>query len=766
MNNRAYKDIELDIVLKNIASYSLSLRARNYIGPELISNDESILEERYLKIDDLINKLEGNVSLEFFPHIEPIIEFMGQTHRDPSGSDIYKIGDFLHSSIVLYSFLKREGDLEASIFDLEKNIHFSLDSLGSVNENHPRLLPLIKKRDEIKNERFRFSESYIALNRQIVQNDNPVYRNERVVIPIFTKDKKNSDAYIQGQSSSGNTTFIEPFKLVELNNEVVLAEEKIRLEKIKILHELSQQCREIIPLLKEIDDFVIQFSFYYVFALWAKKIKANHIQRGNDLSLIGARHPLLDEKAVAINICVDSKKRVLVLSGANCGGKTVTMKTIALFVALNQIAGFVPAESSSILPLFSDIFTDIGDGQSILSEKSTFSSHMSNISEISRECDESSLVILDELGSGTDPLEGSALSIAILEYLSSKARLTICTSHYNEVKNYAYLNENMMNASMQFDDKTGLPTFKILENIPGDSHAIETAKRAKIPQEIISRAKTLIGKEKNNSSSIITSLLSKTRTLDRKISEAEREKRVLEEERRSLEKKEEEIKKTLLSLEKDGYREINDYLRESRKNLEKLVKDIKTGELNKEKTKSVKTFLSNIEKKVEEVKDNIDTKEETVNTTIDETIAIGDSVYCGRNKTKGRIIAFSNSGALVEFENGMKLNLPLIEITKAPKAEDEKSRVAHFSSLIKKPKLVLDCRGKTLEETKMMIDDEIEAALLSSLFSFSIIHGFGEGILQKGVQEYLKNNRYVESFSFALPEDGGMGKTYVKLKTN
>lgn len=765
MNNKAVLDIELDVVLRDIASYSLSDEAKRYVSPDLFTTDENVLRDRYLKIDDLVNKLEGAEPLEFFPSLSEIFKYVKETHRDIEGKDIYSIGEFLHATLTLYKFLEK--DLDPIYIDLEEKILSSLNSEGDVNENHPRLLPLIKRRDEIKNERYRFSLSFISSNRNIVQNENPLYRNERVVIPIYSKDKKSDEYYISGQSSSGNTTFVEPFKLVELNNNVVLAEERIRVEKLKIVHELSEECRNIISFLKEMTETVVDFSFHYVFALWVRRVKANHIERSEDISLIESRHPLIKEKCVPISVRIEKDKKVLVLSGANCGGKTVTMKTIALMVALNQISSFIPASPLSTLPYFDNILTDIGDGQSIEAEKSTFSSHMSNIASICAGLTNSSLILLDELGSGTDPEEGAVLSLSVLKYLANRGRLTICTSHYNQVKNFAYTEKNMMNASMEFDNKTSLPTFKVLENIPGDSHALSTARRAKVPKEIIDDALLSLGEEKNTSANIITSLLSKSRTLDRKISECHREKQSLEEERKKLEKREEELKKELLNVEKSGYRELNSYLRESRKELENLVKLVKTGTLDKEKTKSVKNFISKLEKKEDDVKKDIEKKEEEAEDDYSsrEPFKSGDEVLCGSDKTHALILSLSDKSAYVLFDNGLKMNVKLSSLVHAKKKiEKEEASVSSFTSSIKKPKLTLDCRGKTLSETIEMIDDEIESALLSSLFMFSIIHGYGDGILQRGVHEYLKKNKFVADYRFALPEDGGMGKTYVFLK--
>ena len=765
MENRTVIDLEFDKVLNGIKKYALSTEGRDNITPSLFTSDSDVLEKRYLKIDSLINRLQGETALEAFPSISHLFSYVKKTNRDIEGSDIYKCGEFIHSWHALLVFDEREDEILKEDTELSLDILSSLSPEGDVNEDHPRLRPLLKKREEAKNERFQFSSRFIQSNRSIVQNDNPLYRNERVVIPIKSSEKRNDEYYISGQSGSGGTTFVEPFELVDLNNRVVLAEEEIRAEKLKILHELSEKVRNILPFLKKALAEVVDFDFHYVFALWALKNKARHPQRGEKISLLSCRHPLLGIKAVPVTISLDSGTSVLVLSGANAGGKTVTMKTLALSVILNQMCSFILADELSSLPLFDDIWTDIGDGQSIEKEASTFSAHMSNIAYITRKCSPRSLIILDELGSGTDPEEGSVLSIAILRYFSKKAFLTVCTSHYSGVKNFAYTTEGMTNASMEFDEKTSLPTYKVLSGIPGDSHAISTAKRSGMPKEIVAEATNSLSDGSETSARIITSLLSKSRTLDRKISLAENAKREAENKTRKLDEEEKKLQQKILEAEKDGLKELNDYLSSSRKELENLVKDVKTGTLTKEKTKKVKAFIKDIEDSEKKLRSHLEEKEEDDEEDRDnnEAFKTGDEVLCGSGKTRGKILEDRGRGRFfVSLENGLRME---VKVNMLKHAKPEKAVSVSYTSTDRKAQYEMDVRGKTLKETEELLDNQIEVALLKNMTSFSIIHGFGDGILQRGVHEYLKKNRFVKDYRFALPEDGGMGKTYVMLSS-
>lgn len=765
MRDRTIRDLEFEVILSRVRKNALSPEGRKAIVPSLITDDPTILEERYVKIDSLMNRLVSSEPLELFPSVSHIFAFSEKTHGDIPGCDIYSTGEFLHSWHSLLRFEEREEEILEEDRALSEEILSSLSPEGDVNEDHPRLKPLIKKREELKNERFRFSSRFIQSNKAIVKNENPLYRNERVVIPIVSSEKRNGEYYISGQSGSGNTTFVEPFELVDLNNKVVLAEEEIRAEKIRILHSLSESVRRIIPFLRKALDEVIDFDFHYSFALWAMKNKARHPQRGERIYLLEARHPLLGDKAVPVTVDLGEGTRVLVLSGANAGGKTVTMKTLALSVLLNQMCGFILASELSMLPLFDNVWTDIGDGQSIEEAASTFSSHMTNISQIVRSSSSRSLVILDELGSGTDPEEGAVLSVAILRYLSRHAFLSVCTSHYSQVKNFAYTEKNMMNASMEFDEKTSLPTYRVLSGIPGDSHAISTAKRSGMPKEIVDEATSNLGEGNATSAHIITSLISKSRTLDRKIGMAESAKRDAENRARKLEEKEKELEKKLREAESEGHRELKEYLSSSRKELENLVKAVKTGTLTKEKTRKVKAFISSVEEKERNVSSHIEEAEDDeVDINNQNPFKKGDEVLCGGANTRGIILEERGRNRFyVSLENGLRME---VKAAMMKHARPEKAVSVLSFTTDAKAQYEMDVRGRTLKETEELLDKQIEAALLRNMTSFSIIHGFGDGILQKGVHNYLKRNRFVSDYRFALPEDGGMGKTYVVLTSS
>lgn len=758
---RAIENTELDKVLEIIKSYSLSLEGRESIKADKLTADYELIESRYQRIDSYIGLLEGAEPLSSFPSISELFLEIEKSHRDVDGLNIRSAGEYLDCYFRVMSFLKRDDEIDADIKDLSDSILRTLDSDGSVREDHPRIKVLIKERDAIRHKRLSFSESFISENRSAIQSANPLYKNERVVIAVKADKKLDSECYISGSSTSGATLFAEPFELVELNNKVVLADERIRAEKLKIIHELSERVRSKVEELKGISAFIADFDYHYSFARWAKKEKAKHPELSDKIHLIAARHPLLGSKAVPIDIHLDKNARVLVLSGANAGGKTVTMKTIALTHMLYELSGFALIDENSTVTLFSSFYSDIGDGQSIEREASTFSSHMTNIGEILKKADEHSLILLDELGSGTDPEEGSALSISILEYLSKKARLTLTTSHYQAVKNYAYSSPLMANASMAFNEKSGLPTYRVIEGVPGDSYALYSAKRAALPKEVIERAESLLGDERESSAKLVSSLLSKSRTLDRKITEAELLRREALRVKQNAAEKEKELEKKIFELEKTKCTDIDSYISAKRKEVEKLVHDIRTGKLTKEKIQNIHSAIDELDGKKDELKKSIEEKEKRFDDKDDRVFEVGENVLCSSSKTPGRILEKrGKSKYYVELSNGLKLEVKSNMLYKAK--SEAKPDFSHFKAS-RKAQYEMDLRGYTLEEALRALDDQIEAAILSNLSSFSIIHGYGDGILSRGIHQYLKKRKEVKDYRFALPEDGGMGKTYVTL---
>lgn len=756
MNDNTIRDLEIDEILSLIAHCSVSDSGRKRINPSAFTDDEAVISSRADRIGEIINTVaEKGYFSSYFVSLESLFSFTGSACYQ--GKDIYACGSFLQALKHLESYLDKVM-MDTELGKLAKDILEAVDEAGLVKETHPLLYPLYRKAEEVRQKRQIYSQSFLSEHQDAAQNLNAVYRNERVVLPIRREKRGEVSGYIQGASQSGGTLYIEPFELVDLNNQVTLAEDEINRMKHQILLELSERIRSRIPTLKKADERVADFDFHYAAALFIIKSSSKRISSGPSISLINARHPLLGKRAVPITLSLAEGIRAVVLSGANAGGKTVSMKTAAVAVFLRQLTGYAPCDEASVLPTFSAIYTDIGDGQSISDSFSTFSHHMANVAAITSASDERSLILLDELGSGTDPEEGAALTIALLDYLSARGSTVFTTSHYGVVKMHAWSSEVMMNASMEFDERSEKPTYRIISGLPGESHAIETAKRMGLPKVVISAARDNIGKGANVTK-LMNELAGRNRALDRKITQLELEKRALAAREKEAERKAEEYDELTRRLQKEGAGDISAFLSESRKELEKLVHDVSTGKLTKEKTKNVKAFLQKVSEKSDEADREKQRLEQEEIERIDISYSVGDDVFCGSYDRRGVILRDEGKGRYLVSVGAMKMTLTKKDLKPAPREEFKASSTYRISAV--RPHAVLDVRGKTLKETLEILDTQIEGCLVHSLSSFAIIHGYGDGILSRGIHDYLKKQKDVKDYRFAAPEDGGMGKTYV-----
>lgn len=455
----------------------------------------------------------------------------------------------------------------------------------------------------------------------------------------------------------------------------------------------------------------------------------------------------------------------VVISGPNAGGgKTVTIKTVGLFALLNQYCGFIPAKRG-VAPLFDNLFTDIGDEQSIEEELSTFSGHMKQIGYILRNMSERSLVILDELGSGTDPVEGSAIARSVLEYCLEKAKLTLVTSHHGVLKQFAYAKKEVINASMEFNEHSHTPTFRVIQGLPGESHAIDTARYMKLPEEVISRAEQYLGSEAVQIASIIKDLEEKRKELEKQEDKTKKRYYTLQQEVKQLQLKELRVRQREAQLKEEQTTELARFMSAKRKELENLVKTMREGELDKAKRKQVKEYVQSLEGRVQEEQALLEQSEEELSALElqdPREFSEGMEVLCGTAKRLGKILKKQGRNKYLVAIGSMRMTLDGKQL-QVPK-EQQKTVLVSYHSSTPRPKLVLDLRGYTLEETLTSLEEQIESCLVHGVSSFSVIHGYGDGILSKGISSYLEQNRSIQGFRFATPEDGGMGKkTYVQL---
>lgn len=778
MLKRTIDDLGFSDVVGLIRRHALSTEGALSISNDPIITDKSLFIEKQERIQRMQNLLESNLHKrpESFVDISPVLQnIQDLPYQRLEGSEIYDVGLYINSAIKFQDFLKDGvdvdfiGEIDSSLINLVDEIFFTLESPGTVKKTHPAIARALAEIERTKSVRFNYSTAFVQKNAALMQGDKPSFKDSRVVIPIRADQKNQLPSLVHSYSSSRNTIYVEPLALVELNNSVVMAEQNLELEISRLLNKLSSMVFSLEMQIRELSRRVCESDKIYSYAIWAKEndCSKTYVSEDETLKLINCRHPLLKKSAIPINVSLSGGIKGLVISGPNAGGKTVTIKTVGLMALVNQICGFIPADDGSSLPLFDEIYTDIGDDQSIEAALSTFSGHMQQISFILKHMTKQSLVILDELGSGTDEVEGSAIARSVLQYCLKNCKFCLISSHHSALKQFAYVSANVTNASMEFDEKTHKPTFKVIAGLPGESHAIDTAIRMRLPKEVINEAKSYLGKNEMSISSMIKGLEAKRVEADKRILKLKKDQEALSQRLKENEQRSLNLDKKEVNLKSGKVIEMDNYISHVRKELEKLVRELREGELTKEKTKKVKAFIAQMDEDQKGFKQKVDTKTEVIEKKVEKSqdtpvFEVGHSVLCGTYKRVGTITRSEGKGKWQVAIGPMKFVFKESELTLAP-LQEKKVNISYNLANTMMPKLSIDVRGATLEEAKDALNSQIEACNIHGLTEFSIVHGYGNGILSTGLHRYLRSLRGIASFHYAIPEDGGQGKTYVKL---
>lgn len=625
------------------------------------------------------------------------------------------------------------------------------------------------------------------LLKDALQAELPALRGDRQVLAVKSNFRGRVKGIVHELSQTGQTLYIEPEDIVEKNNALVQEEHRLQIEIKKILQALCTELRPSIPLFQKAHEVFIFVDELNATALWAEAHHC-HFAFENSLSLLKARHPLLGETCVPIDVVFQKDCRVLIITGPNTGGKTVTLKTIALFALLNQ-AGFpIPAQEGSSLPIFSSIFADIGDEQSLDESLSTFSAHMKNISFSLSNADEDSLVLLDELGSGTDPQEGGAIAMAVLDALIEKKSTVLVTTHHGVLKNYGFTHPTCVNASVAFDSESLSPTYKILMGVPGESHAINIARKSGLPESIVEQAQHYMAGGDADVSALIKGLTEKIDMLSEKEKELNKKEQTTIESIKKADLKQLRLRQQELQLKDAQIKDSNRFLSESRKMLENLVREIREGELTKEMTKKVKDTIAVLGEGLEEEKKRQkeersvleqdlflqaqkDTESQNQNQkafdkTSPKEFQKDDRVIINSTKMKGIIVSKDKKNSYLVLVGSMKMSVSKNNLSLDTREVILGSPSIHFDKSPDsdaKPAFELRLLGMRGDEAIEAVERQLELCVLHNLSSFSIIHGKGDGILQTLVHDYLKNYPGIRDFHFAQAEDGGTGKTYVLM---
>lgn len=601
------------------------------------------------------------------------------------------------------------------------------------------------------------------MHSKYIQESVITSRNGRFVIPVKNEYRSEIKGFIHDTSSSGSTVFIEPLSVFELNNNLNNLKNDEAIEIEIILQKLSSLFFNITRELENNINLISIIDFAFAKAKYARSIDATEpiIVNNKYINLIKARHPLIDKsKSISNDISLGNNFSSLVITGPNTGGKTVTLKTVGLLCLMAMSGLHIPAGEKSSIFVFDNIFADIGDEQSISDSISTFSSHMINTIEITKKATQNSLVLLDELGSGTDPIEGSSLAISILEFLNSKNILTIATTHYTEIKNFALVTNGFENASVEFDIENLSPTYNLLLGVPGTSNAFAISKKLGLSESIINRAKDFVNNDTINIEELLKNIYDN--------------KRIIEQEKDNILKKSEEIEKLKTSLEND-----NTDLKEHKKDIINKAKDEARNILISAKEEA-NEVIKNIEKSknlkeaniardtLNEKIDNLKKKDKSLEISIDiNKLKIGDSVHVKSLNQTGTLLSLPNKDKKIQVQIGsIKMSFPIEELEYSNKPEKKETIIHRKNSNfeIKNISTEINVIGLTVEEANFLIDKYLDNCILCALKTVSIVHGKGTGALRSGIHKFLKNHPHVDSFRLGTFGEGEMGVTIVTLK--
>ncbi len=784
MEKRVLKTLEYDKILAMLKERASCCISRELVDTMEPSGDFDTVE-RELKLTAEAETLfykTGRSPVDDFPDMRHCLERMHAALFLSTG-ELLGIASCLKAARIAKDILAKEVGEESYLYNLagllithrsaEEEINRCVINEDEIFDGASPALARIRRAMRLANEKVREKLNSMIRStayQKYLQEPIITIRNGRFVIPVKQEYRQQVPGLIHDQSSSGATLFIEPSAVVEFGNEYkkLLAEEADEIE--RILTELTAMLAPYADEIREDLNIMGQIDLIFAKAKLSRELNAvmPRLNRNNYVRIVRGRHPLIPaDRVVPIDIWIGSDYRSLIITGPNTGGKTVTLKIVGLFALMVQSGIFVPANEGSEFPVFEHIYADIGDEQSIEQSLSTFSSHMKNIVGILDKADENSLVLLDELGAGTDPIEGAALAMSILEELNDRHCICVSTTHYSEIKAFAMTHEGMENASMEFDIDRLCPTYRLYIGIPGKSNAFEISSRLGLPNSIIDKAKGFLKGEDVRFEDIISSAQSQHRIAEeeRKMAEearaeleklradAERERRKLDEDRNRLQAKAKEDAKRIVA---DTKREMEKLIVEIRS-----IKDIDRSAADRV-IQAARDTLRATETAVNE-KEAIKKED---NTKPPKTVRAGDTVNIVTLDQKATVLSAPDSKGEVMVQAGvMKLNVKLKDI----RLIEEKKAAAPTSGKVglgagKQVGLELDVRGMLVDEANIMVDRYLDDAYNAGLSEVNIIHGKGTGALRAGVQAFLKRHPLVKGYRMGSYGEGDAGVTVVTLK--
>ncbi len=801
MNAHALERLEFNRVREKVVAWCRSESGNSRLSGENPSSDPRVVNRLQDDVAAFRQALEEEdlPGEAVFPGIGETLQRVAKEGAVLEAIELTQLARFARASGRLQRFLMKRlpagrlREQSAALPDLapfHKEIGRYIDVRGELLERHiPELKRLSAAIRSAQSSVERVAGEYMQRRGSDYWNvDHPVVREGRIVLPLKARYQSRVEGVVHEHSQTGQTVFVEPAELLRANNELRGAQDRYRQEVFRILKELSTLARRYRSELADAEEIITDLDTVYARTRYSQAMDGVRPESSQgDVRLPQIRHPLIGPDVVPIDVRMVEDTRHLIVTGPNTGGKTVALKTIGLAAYMYQFGLQIPALPGAVLPVFDDVFADIGDEQSLEQSLSTFSGHMRQISLILTEASAESLVLLDELGAGTDPAEGGALAMAILDELRDRACHSVVTTHHGALKSYGYTHEQLRNASVEFNVESLSPTYRLLTGVPGSSHGITIAQRNGIPDGVIERASEYAEEGRGDTARIIERLGDEEKRIQQEAEDLGRRRRAVERKEEELSRRSGELTEQERRLREQELGEFQRFAAEARSRLENLVRELREGEITREKTKKVRQFAEELEQAARREDHRIedlgqvasDVEPKASQPGESSSVPIRDELHRAHpgsyeagmevllKSTRRRAVLQRRAkrGQWVVATDSVKLTVTEEEIEPVAGRSTMAEPTVHIEQVPGGPPAAyeLDVRGKSLAEALSVVDGQIDRAVMNGLQRFSIIHGKGTGVLQRGVREHLESSPIVNSISYAKPEEGGYGKTIVEL---
>lgn len=791
MNSKIIKTLEFEKIRQQLAKFAATEIGKQQLLTLEPSTTFEDVQRKQDESDDgrKVLRLKGGIPVPRLANIGLPLKRL-QIGGNLNGKEIAQIGRVLSTTKEVMSFFDWFREHEIAFFhlyeivdglvdlpDLRKRITSSVSDDGDILSDASVELRRIRQAIKSGEGAIRTKlDDLIRTKASYLSETLVTIRNDRFVLPVKQEYRNAFGGIMHDQSATGQTLFIEPQAVLELNNKLRTLRADEKREEERILYELSALLEPHIQELRYNHEILAILDMINAKARYSESINGTkpHLSKENHVAIWAARHPLIDQEDVVANdLLIGEEYQALIITGPNTGGKTIALKTLGLIQLMGQAGLQIPAAEDSQIGIFTEIFADIGDEQSIEQSLSTFSSHMTNIVSFLDKANDQSLLLFDELGSGTDPQEGASLAISILDYIGAKGSYVMATTHYPELKVYAYNRPGTINASMEFNSESLAPTYRLQIGIPGRSNAFDISRRLGIPSQIIDQATGFIQEDSQSLNEMIADLEQKRRKAEQ---ESHRLEKQIQESDRLLEELKRETETLEFAKQKEidkAKKEANSILSKTKEEAELLMQEIREMQMNVSKNVQVKEHeLIGLRKQFDDLRqeDTVPSNKVLRREKEKKKLKVGDEVITESYGQRGILVEKSGQDQWVVQLGIMKMKLPETDLRRIqPEPEKETRRTKRQIATVRSNtashvSTQLDLRGFRYEEALQELDSYLDASLLAGYPQVTIVHGKGTGAIRKGVTDALKRHPQVKSFDFAPQSSGGNGATIAVFK--